>query len=134
VVSAGLGLLDTALYLDASACLARARQINARVRPGTFEDALASARAARCDLCLRNFAAGYEAIQTTVAILDRPRDDDEVYLRVLAEVTHARSCSRWTDRRRRAARAHGEFLCKQLLRWRQDLCDARGGDRARLCR
>ena len=86
----GSAFLDTALYLDASECLARARQINARVRPGTFEDALASARAARCDLCLRNFAAGYEAIQTTVAILDRPRDDDEVYLRVLAEVTHAR--------------------------------------------
>ena len=86
----GSALLDTAFYLDASECLARARQINARLRPGTFEDALANARAARCCLYLRDFAAGYEAIQTTVDILDRPRNDDEVYLRVLAEGTHAR--------------------------------------------
>jgi len=86
----GAVFLDTALYLDASECLARACEINARIRPNRFEAAVASARAARCHLALRNFEAGCDAVNSAVAILDRPRNDDEVYSRVLAEVTHTR--------------------------------------------
>lgn len=88
--SLGAAFLDTALYLDADECLVRACQMNARVRPMSFEAAVASARAARCHLALRNFEAGRHAVDTAVSILDRPRNDDEVYSRVLAEVTHTR--------------------------------------------
>jgi len=88
--SLGAVLLDTALYLDAGECLTRACEMNARIRPGTFEAAVAYGRAARGHLALRTFEDGYEAVNSAVAILDRPRNDDEVYSRVLAEVTQTR--------------------------------------------
>ena len=86
----GAVFLDTALYLDASECLACACEINARVRPDSFEAAVAHARAARGHLGLGTFEDGCNAINAAVAILDRPRNDDEVYSRVLAEVTNTR--------------------------------------------
>lgn len=91
-VLAALGgsFLDAALYMDARECLRRACDIDMVLRPRSFEQATANAKAALCDLYLDDIESGLSRIRLAVDILDRPNTDEERFRRVLAEGTYTR--------------------------------------------